>query len=77
MAGVVANQYAYFCYVVTVSLMVIGIIPGLALLYYQNTLESAFEDELLNSTNHFQHHSSTSPTPQLLVDGKCECNCNC
>ena len=68
--GVVANQYAYFCFVVTVSLMVIGIIPGLSLLYYQSTLEASLEDELW-----MNQLGTASPLPPP-VSGECMCNCS-
>ena len=71
--GVIANQYAYFCFVVTVSLMVIGIIPGLSLLYYQGTLEVDFEDELW--MNQFMSQTTASPLPPP-VSGECMCNCS-
>ena len=76
--GVVANQYAYFCFVVTVSLMVIGIIPGLSLLYYQGTLEDELENELCDNVlcdNDVMNHLATaSPLPPPSSD---ECMCNC
>ena len=37
-SGVFGSEYAYFCYAVTLSLFVIGIIPGLTLLLMEKEL---------------------------------------
>ena len=34
-SGIINNQYMYFATLIAITLLVIGIIPGLSLLYYE------------------------------------------
>ena len=34
-SGIINNQYIYFATLIAITLLVIGIIPGLSLLYYE------------------------------------------